>query len=95
VLATTSGTLSTKAPLSQRTVDASALGTRTLRGQRVAVQQALGRQQHVGLGQLREGCMFYVDRFQAADSPKMVDREVSCPTAIQSKSNLRASARSV
>jgi len=43
-----------------------------------------------GLGQLREGCLFYVDWFQAADDPKMVYKEVSCPSAIQQKSNLRA-----
>lgn len=43
-----------------------------------------------GLGQLREGCLFYVDWFQAADNPKMVYKEVSCPAAIVAKSNLRA-----
>lgn len=42
-----------------------------------------------GLGQLREGCLFYVDWFQAADNPQMVYKEVSCPAAIQVKSNLR------
>jgi len=47
-----------------------------------------------GLGQLREGCLFYVGWFQAADNPKMVYKEVSCPAAIQAKSNLRAGAAS-
>lgn len=43
-----------------------------------------------GLGQLREGCLFYADWFMAADNPTMVYKEVSCPAAIQQKSNLRA-----
>ena len=47
-----------------------------------------------GLGQLREGCLFYVDWFEAADNPKMIYKEVSCPASIQAKSNLRVGSSS-
>lgn len=47
-----------------------------------------------GLGPLREGCLFYVDWFMAADNPQMVYKEVACPSAIQQKSNLRAGSAS-
>jgi hypothetical protein len=41
-----------------------------------------------GLGALRQACLFYADWMMAADNPKMVYKEVTCPAALVNKSAL-------
>lgn len=41
-----------------------------------------------GLTELYEGCMWFVDWFQAADNPSLRYREVACPTEIISRSGV-------
>lgn len=41
-----------------------------------------------GLGELYEGCMWYVDFFEASDNPSLKYREVSCPAAITERSGV-------
>ncbi len=41
-----------------------------------------------GLTELYQGCMWYVDWFQAADNPSLKYKEVACPAAITSRSGV-------
>lgn len=41
-----------------------------------------------GLGELYDGCMWYVDFFEASDNPSLKYREVSCPSAITERSGV-------
>ena len=41
-----------------------------------------------GLTELYEGCMFYVNWFEAADNPNLKYKEVACPDAIVAKSGM-------
>ena len=46
-----------------------------------------------GLSELQAGCQWFADWFQAADNPSLVYKEVTCPSAITSKSGMDRTSR--
>jgi hypothetical protein len=41
-----------------------------------------------GMEDLYDGCMFYVEWFEAADNPQLRYEEVSCPSELSGRSGL-------